>query len=101
MLIRYLGLGWVEAYQYHPWSRDSIDFSPSHLFKFLVDVVIPLKDEKVVLDEPPVDLLAPPDMPTLGTTSSDANGLHDDNYSERLTVFKSKWRSVRDDRMER
>jgi hypothetical protein len=66
----------------------------------LVDVVIPLKDEKVVPDEPPVDLPAPPEMPTLGTTSCDADGF-DENYNERVQTFKSKWRSERDSRMER
>ena len=54
---------------YHPWSCNGTDFSSAHLYKFLVDVVIPLKDEKVVPDEPPVDLPAPPEMPSLGTTS--------------------------------
>jgi len=98
LLIRYLGLGWVEAY--HPWSRNGTDFSPDYLFKFLVDVVIPLKDEKVVPDEPPVDLPAPPEMPTLGTTSCDADGF-DENYNERVETFKQKWRSERDSRMER
>jgi hypothetical protein len=98
LLIRYLGLGWVEAY--HPWSQNGTDFSPAHLFKFLVDVVIPLKDDKDVPDEPPVDLPSPPDMPTLGTTSSDANGF-DDKHNDRVREFKSKWRSERDTRMER
>ena len=98
MLIRYLGLVWVDAY--HPWSRNGTDFSPAHLYKFLVDVVIPLKDEKVVPDDPLVDLPAPSEMPTLGTTSCDADGF-DDNYNERVNIFKSKWRSKRDSRMER
>jgi len=97
LLIRYLGLGWVEAY--HPWSQNGDDYSPLHLFNFLVDVVIPLKDEKEVPAEPPVDLPSPPDMPTLGTTSSDADGLAD-THNERMIAFKTKWRSKRDDRME-
>ena len=67
---------------------------------FLVDVVIPLKDEKVVPDEPPVDLPAPPEIPTLGTTSCDADRF-DDNYNERVNIFESKWRSKRNSRMER
>ena len=97
LLIRYLGLGWVEAY--HPWSQNGDDYSPLHLFNFLVGVVIPLKDEKEVPTEPPVDLPSPPDMPTLGTTSSDADGLAD-THNERMIAFKTKWRSKRDDRME-
>ena len=98
MLIRYLGIGWLEAY--HPWSQNGTDFSPEHLFKFLVDVVIPLKDEKDVPDEPPLDLPSPPDMPTLGTNSLDANGF-DEKHNDRVREFKSKWRSERDNRMER
>ena len=66
----------------------------------MVDVNIPFKDKKVVPDEPPVDLPAPPEMPSLGTTSCDADGF-DDNYNERVKIFKSKWRSERDSRMER
>ena len=99
LLIRYLGLGRVEAY--HPWSCNGTDISPAHLFKFLVDVVIPLKDEKVVPDEPPVpvDLPAPPEMPTLGTKLCDVYGF-DNNYNKRVNIFKSKWRSERDSKME-
>ena len=98
LLIRYLGLGWDEAY--HAWSCNGVDYTPLHLFRFLVDVVIPLKGEKEVPEEPPVELPAPPDMPTLGKTSSDANGLSD-THNDRLKAFKAKWRSERDNRMER
>ena len=66
LFIRYLGLGWDEAY--HAWSCNGIDYKPLHFFRFLVNVDIPLKGEKEVPEEPPVELPAPPDMPTLGKT---------------------------------
>ena len=98
LLIRYLGLGRDEAY--HAWSCNGIDYTPLHLFRFLVDVVIPLKGEKEVPEEPPVELPKPPDMPTLGKTSSDVNGFSD-THNDRLKAFKAKWRCERDNRMER
>jgi hypothetical protein len=98
LLIRYLGLGWTEAY--HAWSLNGIDYSPLHLFKFLVEVVIPLEGEKEVPAEPPIDLPAPPDMPTLGKTAYDANQLSD-MHNDRVKAFKEKWRNERDNRMER
>ena len=65
-----------------------------------MDVVILLRGEKEVPKEPPVELPAPPDMPTLGKTSSDVIGLSD-THNDRLKAFKAKWRSERDIRMER
>ena len=97
-LIRYLGLGWIEAY--HAWSCNGVDYTPLHLFKFLVDVVMPLKYEKEVPDEPSVELPAPPDMPTLGKISSDANRLSE-SHNDRIEAFKAKWRNERDSRMGR
>ena len=65
-----------------------------------MDVVILLRGKKEVPAEPTVELPAPPDMPTLGKTSSDVNGLSD-THNDRLKAFKAKWRSERDNRMER
>ena len=61
------GLGWEEAYHYHPWSRKGHTFSPDELFAHLVGVVIPLKQDKVPL-EPPVSLSKPKNL-TLWTKS--------------------------------
>ena len=98
ILIRYLGLGWIEAY--HAWSCNGVDYTPLHLFKFLVDVVMLLKYEKEVLDEPSVELLSPPGMPTLGKISSDAKGLSE-SHNDRIEAFKAKQGNERDSRMER
>ena len=61
---------------------------------------MPLKEEKEVPDEPPVELPTPPDMPMLGKISSDANGLSE-SHNDRIEAFKAKWRNERDNRMER
>ena len=73
ILIRYLGLGWVEAY--HAWSKNVVDYTPAYIFKFFTQVVLPLLTEKEVPPEPPVDLPAPPYIRLLGTDSCDAKGL--------------------------
>ena len=65
-----------------------------------MDVVIPLRGKKEVPEETPVELPAPPDMPTLGKTVFDVNGLSD-THNDRLKAFKAKWRSQRDNRMKR
>lgn len=69
ILIRYLGLGWEEAY--HPWSKNNHTFTPSELLKHLVETVIPLKDSKSVPEEPPIDLPTRPDLKLIGTKSAD------------------------------
>ena len=55
-----------------------------------MDVVIPLRGKKEVPEEPPVGLPAPLDMqmPKLGKTSSDVNGLLD-THNDRLEAFKA------------
>ena len=40
--IRYLGLGWVDAY--HPWSKNKHTYQPADLLQNLIHVVIPLSD---------------------------------------------------------
>ena len=72
ILIRYLGLGWEEAY--HAWSHDNVEYEPEELFEFFCEIVIPLsKWKKVPPDGPPVDLPAPPEMNKLGTLTDDEN----------------------------
>ncbi len=54
ILIRYLGLGWVEAY--HPWSKDGYTYTAEDLLKHLVDVVIPLIKTKHADEDAPINL---------------------------------------------
>ena len=93
LLIRYLGLGWNEAY--HPWSEDGVEFSPEYLFKFLCDIVIPLSQTKEVPDRPPIELPAPPEIRQLGTVTNDSLALtREGKYKE----FESKWTEEREKR---
>eukprot|EP00956_Cyclotella_meneghiniana_P001318 scaffold1438_cov85-Cyclotella_meneghiniana.AAC.1 len=72
ILIRYLGLGWVEAH--HPWSRKQNGiqhtFTSDELFQHLIEVVIPLADKKEMPLYAPVKLPELPDNFTLGTRSA-------------------------------
>jgi hypothetical protein len=68
ILIRYLGLGWEEAY--HPWSKNKHIYEPSELLEHLVTNVIPLQDTKEIPDKPPLDLPKRPDNLALGTKSA-------------------------------
>jgi hypothetical protein len=69
ILIRYVGLGWEEAY--HPWSKAGYIFTPIELLGHLTKVVIPLQRHKIVPEHPPMNLLCRPTLPTLGTKASD------------------------------
>ena len=87
ILIRYLGLGWEEAY--HAWSGGGTTFTSKKLLKHLVDVVIPLVDSLTVPHEPPVNLPTMPELQSLGTISElalDQERLSD----EKLIQFKQK-----------
>ena len=54
ILIRYLGLGWVDAH--HPWSKDGHTYSTAELMEHFVQVVLPLAETEVELDEAPLEL---------------------------------------------
>lgn len=71
ILIRYLGLGWVDAH--HPWSKDEVTFKSRHLFNHLINVVIPLAETNEVPAEPPLSLPTPPEAMRLGTRSKRAD----------------------------
>ena len=61
ILMRYLGLGWVEAH--HPWSKKGHGtYSPTELLDHFVKVVLPLADIKKVPVEPPLEL---PGLPNI------------------------------------
>ena len=79
--IRYPGLGQVEAYR--AWCKYGVDYTPAYLFKFFIQVVLPLLAEKKVPPEPPVDLPAPPDILSFGTYACDATGLSE-SHKERV-----------------
>ena len=67
--IRYLGLGWVDAY--HPWSKKEHMYQPADLLQHLINVTIPLADNEIVPSKAPVNLPTGPDTFTLGTKSAD------------------------------
>ena len=75
ILIHYLGLGCVEAH--HPWSRKDHTFTYDELFEHLIEVVIPLADEKEIPTFAPVSLPDLPDGFTVGTRSSLRKDLDD------------------------
>ena len=65
ILIRYLGLGWIEVH--HPWSKAGLTFSPDELFQHLIEKVILLSKDNTVPDKSPSKLPSPPEMYKLGT----------------------------------
>ena len=69
ILIRYVGLGWEEAY--HPWLRAGYIYTPNELLQHLTMVVIPLQRTKRVPEHPPMNLPTWPSLPMLGTKAFD------------------------------
>ena len=69
ILIRYVGLGWEEAY--HPWSKGGYIYTPNELLRHFTMVVIPLQRTKSVPEHPPINLPTRPFLLTLGTKASD------------------------------
>jgi len=69
ILIRYVGLGWEEAY--HPWLKGGYIYTPKELLQHFTMVVIPLKRTKIVPEHPRMNLPTRPSLPTLGTKASD------------------------------
>ena len=67
-MIRYVGLGWEEAY--HPWSKGGYIYTPNKLLQHLTVVVIPLQRTLKVPEHPPMNLPTRPLLPTLGTKAS-------------------------------
>ena len=84
ILIRYLGLGWVEAH--HPWSRGQHTFDSDELFQHLTEVVIPLADVKEIPLFAPVSLPELPDNFTIGTKSAVRKDLDDKRKSLEVDV---------------
>ena len=65
ILIRYLGLGWLE--KHHPWSKDGVAFTPVELMEHFCKVVLPLDGTMVVPDKPPLKLPALLTLRKIGT----------------------------------
>jgi hypothetical protein len=86
ILMRYLGLGWVEAH--HPWSSKGRLFTSDELFEHLIRVVIPLEFEegREIPIEPPVDLPTVPDEVIIGTKSAARTSLDNTNNAKELTI---------------
>ena len=91
ILIRYLGLGWVEAH--HPWSEkrgvSRYTFLPCELLEHFVKVVLPLADSNTVPSKPPVKLPGLPKLYRLGTRAQDCIDL-DNKLSEVSRDFRLK-----------
>ena len=67
--IRYLGIGWVDAY--HPWSKNKHTNQPADILQHLINVVITLADIEIVPSKAPVNLPTRPNTFPLGTKSAD------------------------------
>jgi hypothetical protein len=84
ILIRYLGLGWVEAH--HPWSKKGHGtYSATELLEHFVRVVLPLEKTNTVPDEPPLALPGlPKSICRLGTRAQDCIDLETSLGSEEM-----------------
>ena len=70
ILIRYLGLGWVEAH--HAWSYMGHTYTATELLEHFVKVVLPLAEKLEVPSEPPLKLPGlPKSLMHLGTRAQD------------------------------
>jgi len=92
ILIRYLGLGWTEAY--HPWSKGKYVYSPLELLEHLVNTVIPLAKVKEIPAEAPVSLPRRKSHGKLGDASVDLIALDNDREKDeeslRLRAMKER-----------
>ena len=85
ILIRYLGLGWVDAH--HPWSKNNNTYTSEVLFQHLIKVVIPLAKKLKVRTEPILDIPNLPYMIELGTKSALAED-HEQESNKRWIKTK-------------
>ena len=94
ILIRYVGLGWEEAY--HPWSKGGYIYTPNELLQHLTMVVIPLQRTLKVPEHPPMNLPTRPSLPTLGTKASDIVDMDlqstQQNIQLRIDAYKERER---------
>ena len=83
--IRYLGLGWVDAY--HPWSKSKHTYQPAEFLQNFINVVIPLADNEIVPITTPVNLPTRPDTFTLGTKSANLLALENSILAREERVW--------------
>jgi len=90
ILIRYVGLGWEEAY--HPWSKGGYIYTPNELLRHLTMVVIPLQRTKSVPKHPPMNLPTRPSLPTLGTKASDIIDMDSQSTQQNVQLQMDAYR---------
>ena len=90
ILIRYVGLGWEEAY--HPWSKGGYIYTPNELLRHLTMVVIPLQRTKSVPKHPPMNLPTRPSLPTLGTKASDIIDMDSQSTQQNVKLQMDAYR---------
>ena len=95
ILIRYLGLGWVEAH--HAWSEEGATFTSRVLLTHLLEVVIPLAGKMNVPAEPPLNVPALPQVKKLGTVSELAEEMKELSDAKLIELRKTG-QEERDDR---
>jgi hypothetical protein len=92
ILIRYVGLGWEEAY--HPWSKNGYIYTPVELLGHLTKVVIPLQRYKIVPKHAPMNLPTRPELPKLGTKALNIidmdKKLTEQNTKLRIDAYKER-----------
>ena len=82
ILIRYLGLGWEEAY--HPWSEKGRTYQPLELLEHFISIVLRIK--KAVPSQPPVRLPRRKDNGTIGTNSVDLIALDNNKLAKEERI---------------
>ena len=82
ILIRYLGLGWEEAY--HPWSKKGHTYQPLELLEHVINNVQTIK--KTPPSQPPVRLPRRKDHGTVGTNSADLIALDNNKLAKEERV---------------
>ena len=90
ILIRYVGLGWHEAY--HPWSKGGYIYTPNELLWHFTMVAIPLQRTKSVPKHPPMNLPTRPSLPTLGTKASDIIDMDSQSTQQNVQLQMDAYR---------
>ena len=80
ILIVHLGLGFEDAY--NPWYKDGDDCTSLKPIEHLVKVCLPLTKTRKVPKDAPMEHPRLPELPTLGTQSSDVSN----NYTEQAAT---------------
>ena len=73
----YLVMGFKQSHK--PWSKYSVNYSPTHILTHLTAVFVTLKLTKTILNEPPMEVPTIPNLTSFGTMVPDVIPPH--NYS--------------------